>query len=137
MRKLPLLVSLSLLLQLVGRSAAADRPPVTQVELQPLAAQVKRLIDSLDYLGAPLPQADRQALRAALQADSPNAQAMQRRSTSAPVPKVVSAGEVGKRFLELRMFGSQPLVPGLSGLALEYRLLQIYCRDAGRKEATL
>ena len=63
MRKLPLLGSLSLLLGLVGGSAAADLPQVTQVELQPLAALVQRLVESLDHLGAPLPQADRRALR--------------------------------------------------------------------------
>jgi hypothetical protein len=62
---------------------------------------------------------------------------MQRRSTSASAPKVVSVGEVGKRFLDLMMYGSQPLVRELAGLELEYRLLQVYCRDAGRKEAEL
>ncbi len=201
MRRLPLLASLALLPWLAGRPAAAELPKVAQVELQPLAAQVQRLVEALEYLGAPLPEADRQALRAAagdsvkgvatiqdildahclagvqvhaadklearpgpaaaalaeqgwrvflvkvhnpsgvarvsLQAESPNAQAMQRRSTSAPAPRVVSAGEVGKRFLDLMMFGSPPLLPELSGLALEYRILQVYCRDAGRKEAAL
>jgi hypothetical protein len=46
-------------------------------------------------------------------------------------------GEVNKRFLELMMFNTQPLVRELSGLELEYRILQVYCRDAGRKEASL
>src|SRR5207249_3018476 len=65
------------------------------------------------------------------------AEAMLRRSTSSPAPKVVSTGEVGNRFLELAMYNSQPLLRGLSGLGLEYRILQIYCRDAGRKEGKL
>jgi hypothetical protein len=33
--------------------------PTVPVELQPLAAQVTRVIDALDYLGAPLPERDR------------------------------------------------------------------------------
>jgi hypothetical protein len=195
------ILSLALLTAASGRASSPQLPPVANVELQPLAAQVQRLVDALDYLGAPLPAADKQALKAAavdktkgvetiqrlldkhclaglriqgankletiagpakaelaeqgwriflvkvyngsglasveLQADSPNAQSMLRRSTSAPAPKVVSAGEVGKRFLDLMMYGSQPLVRDLSGLALEYRIMQLYCRDAGRKDASL
>ncbi len=72
-----------------------------------------------------------------LTASSPNAQRMTERSTGRPDPKVVSVGEVGKRFLDVMMFSGQPLVRDLSGLELEYRIVQIYCRDSGRKEATL
>jgi hypothetical protein len=71
-----------------------------------------------------------------LTARSPNALEMTKRSTAKPDPKVVSVGEVGKRFLDVMMFKSQPLVRDLSGLELEYRIVQIYCRDSGRKEAT-
>lgn len=72
-----------------------------------------------------------------LRPQSANALPLTRRSTSSPDPKVVSVGEVGKRFLDLMMHTSQPLVRDLSGLELEYRILQIYCRDAGRKEASI
>jgi hypothetical protein len=51
-----------LLLALPASLPAADLPRVTKVEFQPLAAQVKRLLDALDYLGNPLPEADRKAL---------------------------------------------------------------------------
>src|SRR5262245_59242492 len=68
---------------------------------------------------------------------SPNAAPMHVRSPSSPAPKVTSVGEVANRFLEIEMFGKQPLLPTLSGLELEYRILQLYCRDAGRKEAQL
>jgi hypothetical protein len=34
-------------------------------------------------------------------------------------------------------FTGQPLLRDLSGLEVEYRIIQIYCRDAGRKEAKL
>src|SRR5581483_7247304 len=67
-----------------------------------------------------------------LRPESPNAAQLFRRSTSSPEPKVISLGEVKNRFLELDTFDSKPLVRQLSGLALEYRILQVYCRDSGR-----
>ena len=36
------------------RFAARDHSAATAVELQPLGAQVTRLVEALDYLGAPL-----------------------------------------------------------------------------------
>ncbi|MBI1917850.1 MAG: CehA/McbA family metallohydrolase [Planctomycetes bacterium] len=196
------LVPLVLLLALPAATPAADLPKVTKVDFQPLAAQTKRLLDALDYLGSPLPEADRKALDAArnaenkadgiaaiqavldkhclagvvlgeskietvagpakpelaeqgwrvflvkvinpdgvdkleLKAESPNALPLVRRSTGSPDPKVTSVGQVEKRFLELMTFNSQPLVRQLSGLELEYRLVQVYCRDAGRREGSL
>ncbi len=72
-----------------------------------------------------------------LTAASPNALPLTKSSSGKADPKVVSVGEVGKRFLDVRMFNGQPLVRDLSGLELEYRIVQIYCRDSGRKEAML
>jgi hypothetical protein len=72
-----------------------------------------------------------------LRPDSPNDLPLYSRSTGKPDPKVVSIGEVANRFLDLVMFNSQPLNRQLSGLELEYRILQVYCRDSGRKEASL
>jgi hypothetical protein len=72
-----------------------------------------------------------------LTVSSPNALPLTKHSTGKADPKVLSVGEVGKRFLDVMMFRSQPLVRELSGLELEYRIVQIYCRDSGRKEATL
>jgi hypothetical protein len=178
---------------------AEELPRVKTVELQPLAAQAKRVSDALEFLGSPLSEADSKALAGAkdglavqevldkrclagvriagdkspqletilgpakpelaehgwriflvkvlnpaeikgleVRADSPNAMPMLARSSGRPDPKVQSVGEVvGKRFLEMEMFNSQPLVRELSGLEVEYRILQIYCRDAGSKEASL
>ena len=45
-----------------AQCAAAALPEVSGVELQPLAAQVKRVTEALDYLGAPLSPAKQQAL---------------------------------------------------------------------------
>src|SRR5262245_33692187 len=49
-----------------SRAAAQDFPPVT-VEGQPLAANVKRLLEALDFLGSPLPTDATKALKAAAQ----------------------------------------------------------------------
>ncbi len=197
------LASLVSLLVLTAPAVADDR-----IELQPLAAQARRVADALDLLGAPLPQTDKAALLAAadekdadrgvkaievaldkhclaevtlgpavgsnlpplsvragavkpelaeqgwrvflvkvrnpegignaeLRVDSPNGLPLTRPSGNGAAPTVVSVGEVGKRFLDVMTFTGQPLVREFSGLGLEYRVLQLYCRDAGRKEATL
>jgi hypothetical protein len=191
-----------------GPLAAGELPKIKNADLQPLAAQAKRVADALDFIGAPLPDADKKALEEAaavknaeagvleiqtvldkhclagvrieypsnpagnkievrpgparlelaeqgwrvflvkvhnvsgvqqleLRADSPNALPLFKPSSGKPDPTVLSEGEVGKRFLELKMFDTQPLVRELSGLELEYRILQVYCRDAGRKEVAL
>jgi hypothetical protein len=193
---------------MVPSIAAAEPAHAEKVDLQPLAAQARRIVDALDLLGAPLPAADKDALVTAagdkdgekgvraiqaaldkhclaevtigpagaagrrsvaaragvakpelaeqgwrvflvkvhnpdgvdnmdLRVDSPNSLPLTRGSTNVAAPKVISVGEVGRRFLDLMMFAGQPLVRDLSGLGLEYRIVQIYCRDAGRKEATL
>ncbi|WP_414661207.1 CehA/McbA family metallohydrolase [Horticoccus sp. 23ND18S-11] len=62
---------------------------------------------------------------AALHATSPNAQ----RLFNSP------AGDVPNRWLELQMFDAQPLRSALSGLEVEYRIIQLHSRDAGRREA--
>lgn len=45
------------------------------------------------------------------------------------------AEDVAKRWLDLMMFDRQPLRRTLSGLELEYRIIQLYSRDAGKREA--
>jgi hypothetical protein len=40
-------------------------------------------------------------------------------------------------WLDLQTFDKPPLKPTLSGLRLEYRLISLYSRDAGKREATL
>src|SRR6266542_7044308 len=188
---------------LAAPAIAGDPPKTIKVDRQPLEAQVKRVVETLELLGAPLPEADRAALAVALKEqndstavgaiqavldthclamvriagpnklvtsagparpalaeqgwrvflvkvdnaagvskvelrpDSPNALPMFYRSTGKPDPKVMSVGEAGKRFLDFTMHNTQPLLAHLSGLEVEYRVLQVYCRDAGRKEASL
>ncbi len=51
--------------------------------------------------------------------------------------KLVQPSDVPNRFLDAVVFGNQPLKPTLSGLELEYRILQLFSRDAGKREAQL
>lgn len=75
---------------------------------------------------------------AAPRVSSPNAAPMYRRTDNSPDPEVlIQPADVRDRFLDVLFFNSRPLEPSLSGLPVEYRILQLYCRDAGRREATL
>lgn len=180
------------------------------VELQPFAAQARRVVEALDYLGEPLSDADRAALERAyedadagravasiqtvldrrtllrveisaesrvsvargaaeavlvekgwrvflvrvrndagitaqLKASSPNALPVYARGidpdipggfSRAPIPtQRITPRQVADRWLDLSMFDKQPLEPRLSGLAVEYRIIQLYSRDRGRREA--
>ncbi len=44
---------------------------------------------------------------------------------------------VASRWMDLQLYDGEPLLPSLGGLALEYRILEIYSSDAGKREATL
>jgi hypothetical protein len=46
-------------------------------------------------------------------------------------------GLVGRRWLDLQMFNKQPMRERLSGLEVEYRILQLFARDTGKREAKL
>jgi hypothetical protein len=51
--------------------------------------------------------------------------------------KILSAGQVANRFLEIQIYRNRPMLPNLSGLNLEYAILQIYSKDAGQREVEL
>lgn len=192
-----------LLLALPAMPLAQQAPRTDQVELQPLTAQVSRLIEAMDYLGAPIKQADREALEKAsnetdavkarraiqdtldkyclfdihinpesrvkveqasarpelvekgwsaflvkvrneagvtaqLKAESQNALPVYATSRGNPSPpQRVTPRDVTDRWLDLAMFNKPPLKPTLSGLELEYRIIQLYSRDAGKREAKI
>lgn len=181
----------------------AELPQVEGVERQPLVSATERLIEALEYVGAPLSKADDEALKAALKVmdsakcaaaiqkvldpyclagvtinaesrvsvsdgpvnkelmaqgwrtflvkvsnqaginpalvvESPNIAPLYKRSTGSPSPKFdVTPNDVPNRFLDAVMFNSQPLSAKLSGLSLEYRIIQLYSREVGRREAKL
>lgn len=45
--------------------------------------------------------------------------------------------EARSRWLGIASFNSPPMTPSLTGLELEYRIVQLYSRDEGQREATL
>jgi hypothetical protein len=75
---------------------------------------------------------------AELQAQSPNAAPIYKQSTSRAEPKpAIKPAQIVQRWADVAMFRDRPLKPELSGLLLEYRIIQIYSRDAGAREAKI
>jgi len=73
---------------------------------------------------------------APLVVDSPNSGRVSVRSTGAPDPALgLTAEDVRDRWAEISLFDRPPLVPRLSGLGLEYRILEVYSRDRGQRSA--
>ena len=72
-----------------------------------------------------------------LEVESPNAAPLFHLSTNAPRAKeenAITASQVTNRFAEMVLYRNRPLLPTLSGLKLEYAVLQIYSKDAGQRE---
>ena len=75
---------------------------------------------------------------AELAADSPNAIPVYRVSSGRPDPRPsVRPAQVLQRWMDLAMYNDRPLKKALSGLGLEYRIIQLYSRDAGKREAKI
>ncbi len=75
-----------------------------------------------------------------LEVSSPNAEPLLHVSSSAPrvqEKNVLSEGEVQNRFLEAQIYRSRPLHANLSGLNLEYAVLQVFSKEAGKREAEI
>lgn len=187
--------------------AAEPWHPINNVDQQPLSAATGRLVEALQFAGAPLSDAEKEKLKAAslmdnereaamaiqevldpycvafvhinpesrveaeagpakmelmqngwrtflvkvhneaginpqLVVQSPQAEPLYMRGSGArerpsTKDKLVTPAEAKQRFLDIEMFRRQPLRPMLSGLELEYRILQLYSRDAGKREANL
>lgn len=204
-----LLLSIILFFCLSANTFAAALPIVSEVEFQPFVAQVRRLIEATDYLGAPFSAADKAALNATMEspdhkaavaklqeildryaifgvhinpemrvkvaqgdakpeltqdgwrqflvkvanesgttaplaAVSPNAQSVHnvRTATTSSDRALRKVGDTPSLkltdlWLDLQMFNQQPLRPTLSGLTVEYRIVQLYSRDAGKREAKI
>ena len=179
-------------------AAFAEPPPlVTDIELQPLAAQARRLVEAAGYLGEPLSAETQAAIQSATTADQLQLALDPRvlfvvninpemRVKVAPGPARAELAEGGWRqflvkvinvsgttaplaivspnararnnakgvdtpsdkhflreprlpdaelWLDVLSFDKQPLRPALSGLSVEYRIVQLYARDAGKREA--
>jgi hypothetical protein len=75
-----------------------------------------------------------------LNVESPNTMPVLNISTSASVTEEknrLTEGQIANRFLEIQMYRNKPLLSQLSGIALEYCIIQIYTKEEGRKEARL
>lgn len=191
----------------LAKPAVADETIIPNVERQPFIAATRRLVEALDFAGAPLQpsvkeqlsaafqtQGDRDAVREVqkildplclafininaesrvkvtegpvkkelmqqgwtahivkvhneaginpeLMLDSPNAfpvyqQGKGAREEPRKKEKLVNPEEVPDRFLDMAMLTREPLKKTLSGLLVEYRVVLLYSRDAGQREATL
>jgi len=79
-------------------------------------------------------------INAVLQVESPNAATPLFAPSMDPVvnPKrKLSAGQVANRFLEMQIYRNRPMHAALSGLNLEYVILQIYSKDAGKRDVEI
>lgn len=77
---------------------------------------------------------------AELQVQSSNAAPALYGSSSEPRVKkenVLTPGQVNNRFLEIQMYRNRPMLANLSGLELEYAVVQIYSKDAGQREVEI
>ncbi len=64
---------------------------------------------------------------AALQVQSPNAFSLSESSSK----------DIRNHWLDIKIFHSQTMKPQLSGRILEYRIIQLYSRDTGKREAKI
>lgn len=166
--------------------------PIDNASAQPLMVQTQRLVDALDFLGQPLDDEAKTALKEAA-ANEDDLAAVRRvqevldphclaevninpesrvKVAAGPVERALAeqgwrlflvkvhneAGvthplnvkspqaqslhnspreQVRDRWMDLQVYGGRPLAPRLSGAELEYRILQIYSRDAGKRSAVL
>ena len=73
-----------------------------------------------------------------LNAESPQARPVYRPGTGSPLaPKSVLPADIADRWLVITNHGAKPMEPQLSGLLLEYRIVLLYSRDRGRREAQI
>lgn len=183
---------LSLILVAAGTLNSAELTVVEKVESQPLWAQARRVMEALEFLGNPLPEATKSSLqnvadkgdgaalvKAIQEAFDPhcllgisiNPESRVKVAQGSAAAQLVEQGwrqflikvhneagvtaelrgaspnalplanspqaQVADRWLEMQLFAAQPLTKNLSGLALEYRIVQFYSRDVGRREAKL
>ena len=82
--------------------------------------------------------ANQAGITAELVAEGPNLLPMVKPGTGSPDPKIViTPADAADRWLDCAVMSSQPLKAALSGLGVEYRVIQLFARDAGKREAKL
>ena len=79
-------------------------------------------------------------ITAALEPESPNALPVLHGSTGAHRMKpehAISEGEIDNQFVEMAIYKNRPMKANMSGLAVEYFLLQVYTKASGKREVKL
>jgi hypothetical protein len=75
---------------------------------------------------------------APLHVESPNSGNMWIRSTGNPAPPItLTPHDAAERWADISLFQRPPMRQRLSGLALEYAILEIYSRDRGQRSAKI
>lgn len=116
--------------------AVVNINPESRVKVAP--GPIQPQLDQYGWTNFLVKVVNEAGVTAPLECSSPQAAPMLRRSSSASKPSIdISPAEAARRWLDIDMLTSQPLTPRLSGLGVEYRVLQLYSRDAGPREATL
>jgi hypothetical protein len=81
---------------------------------------------------------NRAAVTAPLRVASPNAGNVYIRSTGNPEPKMeLTPRDASERWVDFSIYEKPPLSRRLSGLGLEYRILEVYSRDRGQRAAEI
>lgn len=102
------------------------------------AGPVAAVLDQGGWTNLLIKVVNEAGVTAPLVCTSPQAAPMVRRSSSAAEPQLsITPADAQRRWLDIAMYNSQPLQPRLSGLGIEYRIVQLYSRDSGKREATL
>src|SRR5215467_1993975 len=77
-------------------------------------------------------------VRASLVVQSPNSGDVFVRSNGNPAPAIqLSPQQAKERWANITLYQRPPMRPRLSGLALEYAILEVYSRDAGQRSAKI
>lgn len=79
-------------------------------------------------------------ITARLEVASPNSKPILYKSSNAKRAKpenLLNSGQIANRFLEVHMYRRRPLLPNLSGVKLEYGVVQIYTKDEGLREGRI
>jgi len=75
---------------------------------------------------------------APLSVESPNSGKVYVQSNGSPDPPLkLTPQEAGERWADISLFQQAPMRKRLSGLALEYLILEVYSRDAGQRSAKI
>ncbi|MFO1095487.1 MAG: CehA/McbA family metallohydrolase [Planctomycetaceae bacterium] len=132
----------------VGIQTALDRNCLVEVTINPESrvsakeGPAKRELTQQGWRTFLVKVINEAGVTAPLRIDSPQADPVyqQGKGSRERLPtdqKLVTSAESAQRFLDIAPVTKQPLKPELSGLNVEYRLVQLYSRDAGPREATL